>query len=79
MLRPESAGQVRKIAVAMHFEAYNGMGFMYKLRTGFYQGAVKQAWTHMPAKVKYPMAAALVGVLAALYKGIPIMYSRMSS
>ena len=37
-----SAGDVRKVAVAMHKGAFDGMGHVYKLRKGYYQGAVKQ-------------------------------------
>ena len=66
----KSAAEVRKLAVSMHFAAYNGLGFVYKLRTNFYGNAVKQAWTHMPAKVKYPMAAALAVSVAGLFKAV---------
>ena len=63
------AKMVRKIAVAMHFEAYNGMGLGYKLSNGFYSGAAKQAWTHMPAKVRTGFkCAAAVAVFAVVYK-----------
>ena len=59
----ESAAAVRKIAVAMHFEAYNELGLTYKIRHNFYGRAVVQAWTHMPAKVKYPLVAVLAGAI----------------
>ena len=64
----KSAGEVRKLAVSMHFAAYNALGLGFKLRNNFYGNAVRQAWTHMPAKIKYPMAAILVGTLAACAK-----------
>ena len=63
-----SAGEVRKLAVSMHFAAYNGLGLGFKLRNNFYGNAVRQAWTHMPAKIKYPAAAILFGTLAACAK-----------
>lgn len=69
----KSAGEVRKLAVSMHFAAYNGMGIIFKIKQNYYGNAVKQAWTHMPAKVKYPMAAALVSVIAACAKGVQLM------
>ena len=59
---------VRKLAVAMHFEAYNKLGMSYKVKHNFYGRAVVQAWTHMPAKVKYPIAAALVGAFGFTVK-----------
>ena len=37
------ARDVRKVAVAMHFAAFNGMGTQYKLARGFYTGAAQQA------------------------------------
>lgn len=64
----ESAAGVRKLAVAMHFEAYNGLGMVFKIRNNFYGRAVVQAWTHMPAKIKYPFAAALFGVIGFAFK-----------
>ena len=71
-----SAGQVRKLAVAMHFEAYNKLGIAFKIRNNFYGNAVKQAWTHMPIGVKYPMAAALVGVTAVCALSVQRWLSR---
>ena len=65
-----SAGDVRKLAVSMHFTAYNGMGIGFKIKNNFYGNAVKQAWTHMPAKVKYPMAVTLAAVLTAGLMGV---------
>lgn len=64
----ESAAGVRKLAVSMHFEAYNGLGHVYKLRHNFYGRAVVQAWTHIPAKVKYPLAAVLAGMVGITLK-----------
>ena len=47
----KSASDVRKVAVAMHFAAYNALGFRYKLTMGFYSGVARMAWTHMPARI----------------------------
>ena len=55
---------LRKIAVAMHFEAYNGMGFMYKVKKGYFSAAVKQMWAHMPSKVKYGISAVGIATMA---------------
>ena len=53
------AGEVRKVAVQMHFEAYNKLGFGFKWSQSFYSRAAKQAWTHMPARVKLTAVASL--------------------
>ena len=66
----KSAAGVRKLAVAMHFEAYNGLGMVYKFRHNFYGRALVQAWTHMPTKIKYPLAAALAGVAGITFKAL---------
>ena len=70
----ENAGQVRKMAVAMHIAAYNGLGMRFKLKHGFYQGAAKQAWAHMPDAVKTGMtlagAASAALIVALLVKKI---------
>ena len=64
-----SAGDVRKVAVAMHFEAYKQLGFGFKWSQGFYSRSAMQAWTHMPARVRWAavtsFAAALLGVAMA--------------
>ena len=60
----ESAPQVRKVAVSMHFAAYNGLGFRYKLAKGFYSGAAHQAWTHMPQRVRTAAIVVLGGALS---------------
>ena len=73
----ESAASVRKVAVAMHFAAYNGLGTMYKIRHNFYGNAVVQAWTHMPTKVKYPLAGVLVGVVGIVFKTVQVLRRRM--
>ena len=72
----KSAGEVRKLAVAMHFAAYNGLGVGFKLRHNFYGNAVRQAWTHMPAKVKYPMAMAVAAVWIVCVKGAKRLLAR---
>ena len=66
----KSAGDVRKVAVEMHFAAYNGLGVVYKLKTNFYGNAVKQAWTHMPAHYRRPAMAVAIGLVACLGKAI---------
>ena len=35
--------------VAMHFAAFNGLGWQYKLANGFYTGAARQAWEGLDA------------------------------
>ena len=62
----EKAGDVRKVAVAMHFAAFNGMGTQYKLTRGFYTGAARQAWHHMPPRVKSGLVGAALTVVAAI-------------
>jgi cytidylate kinase len=42
-----AAKDMHKIAVNMHFEAFNGLGMVYKLKSGYYQDAL----THIPKKV----------------------------
>mmetsp|Transcript_17718 Transcript_17718/g.48927 ORF Transcript_17718/g.48927 Transcript_17718/m.48927 type:complete len:177 (-) Transcript_17718:99-629(-) len=37
------AGEIRKIVVEMHHEAYNALGFVYKLRHGYYGSMLKHA------------------------------------
>ena len=64
---PKSAAQIRKVAVAMHFKAFNGMGLTYKLTRGFYTGAVRMMWTHMPKPIRAVFAGSVVGVVAVGY------------
>eukprot|EP00929_Paragymnodinium_shiwhaense_P006856 TRINITY_DN11080_c0_g1_i1.p1 TRINITY_DN11080_c0_g1~~TRINITY_DN11080_c0_g1_i1.p1 ORF type:complete len:152 (-),score=29.78 TRINITY_DN11080_c0_g1_i1:513-968(-) len=53
----KSPGDLRKVAVSMHQEAYNGMGITYKLARGYYSGGVKQVINHTGgAKVWVPVA-----------------------
>ena len=51
-----SAGAIRKIAVKMHFEAFRELGFVYKIRHGYFQDAARQAVSHMPSRVIVPAA-----------------------
>ena len=60
------AKQVRKVAVAMHFEAFNALGFWYKLKNGFFSGAAKQAWTHLPPKLRMAVRASAAVLVAAI-------------
>ena len=46
----------------MHFAAFNGLGWQYKLANGFYTGAARQAWHHMPPRVKSGIVGAFAGV-----------------
>ena len=62
----ESAAQVRKVAVALHFEAFNGLGVSYKLWNGFYQDAARQAWAHMPRRARVAVVAMVAAVAAAV-------------
>ena len=64
----EKAGEVRKVAVAMHFAAFNGLGWQYKLANGFYTGAARQAWHHMPPRVKSGLVGAFAVVCAAVMR-----------
>lgn len=64
----EKAGDVRKVAVAMHFAAFNGLGWQYKLANGFYTGAARQAWHHMPPRVKSGIVGAFAVVCAAVMR-----------
>ena len=64
----EKEGDVRKVAVAMHFAAFNGLGWQYKLANGFYTGAARQAWHHMPPRVKSGIVGAFAVVCAAVMR-----------
>ena len=68
-----AAAHVRKVAVAMHFGAFNGMGLGYKCRHGFYSGAARQAWAHMPPRARLAVAGIGLSVLSALaYAGLRV-------
>jgi len=73
----KSASDVRKVAVAMHFAAYNALGFRYKLTMGFYSGVARMAWTHMPARIKLGLvgfaAASVVTVAACVFRLRPAL------
>ena len=62
-----SAIQVRKVAVAMHFKAFNSLGFRYKLFNGFYSGAVRMMWTHMPPLIRNTFLGSVFGVTTLVY------------
>ena len=66
----KTAGEVRKLAVSMHFAAYNGLGTLYKIRHNYYGNAAKMAWTHMPSKVKYPMAIGLAAMALSCVRAV---------
>ena len=59
-----AAKDMHKIAVNMHFEAFNGLGMVYKLKSGYYQDAL----THIPKKI---LVGGLVIVVAI---GVGIKY-----
>lgn len=62
----QTAAAVRKVAVTMHFAAYNGMGIKYKLLNGFYTGAARMAWTHMPKRIRNIMIGIPLTIIAAV-------------
>ena len=63
-----SAGQVRNVAVAMHFEAFHGLGFRYKLKSGYYKHYMQMGLKHAPTPVLIGGAvlAAVVAVVAGM-------------
>ena len=65
------AKQVRKVAVAMHFEAFNALGMWYKLKMGFFSGAAKQAWTHLPPRLRMAVRASAAVLVAAIVYVVP--------
>ena len=62
----ERAADLRKVSVAMHFTAYNGLGLRYKLESGFYADAARQALSHVPPRAKAGLLAAAVACGAAV-------------
>ena len=64
-----SAGQVRKVAVAMHFEAFHGLGFRYKMNSGYYKHYVQMGLKHTPTPVLIGGAAlaAAAAVVAGMF------------
>ena len=57
------ASEVRKIAVAMHFEAFHHLGFTYKWRTGYYRSTFNQVIHHVPKHVFVGGSVVTVGLL----------------
>ena len=56
----ESAAQVRKVAVAMHMEAFAALGFAYRLRSGYYQTSAAIVVSHTGGmKVWLPLTGAI--------------------
>ena len=70
----ERAAGVHKLAVAMHFEAFNALGFRFKLRHGYFWGAARQAWHRLPTAVRYPVSAVLLAVLAGVAQHYSVQY-----
>ena len=56
------ASQVRKIAVQMHVEAFNGLGFRYKWKTGYYMHSISTAMHHVPKQYLIGGSVAVVVV-----------------
>lgn len=69
-----SVGDVRSIVVEMHHEAYNALGIVYKLQSGYYKTQVKNKLaglkkTPMRNKVALGVASAsVVGLSIFAYK-----------
>lgn len=65
-----SAADVRKVSVAMHFEAHNSLGCCYKIKSGFFMNAarqgVKQAVARTPGGAK-AWGGALLAVAVGVY------------
>ena len=59
------AGQVRKVAVAMHFEAFHGLGIGYRIKSGYYKHYAQMGLKHAPTPILVGgavlVAAAAVG------------------
>lgn len=67
--RPPAAVQdVRKVVEDMHHEAYDALGYAYKLRSGFYKMALRMAFQHVSKTKKLAMgfAAVSAGALVVL-------------
>merc|ERR1712061_117543 len=47
-----SAKDIRPVVVDMHHEAYNALGFLYKLRNGYYSGGARHAFEAMQKSPK---------------------------
>ena len=62
----KTAAGVRKVAVAMHVQAFAELGFAYRLSRGYYSGAFRQIVHHTGgAKVWVPLGVAVAA--AACY------------
>lgn len=61
----ESAAQLHKLAVSMHFEAFHQLGVAYKLRHRYYLRAARQVWT-----ARAPRTCLVAAGLAALAAGL---------
>lgn len=55
-----SAKDIRPVVVEMHHEAYNALGFLYKLRNGYYSSVAKNPKARLSALVA---AAAVTGLV----------------
>lgn len=62
-----AASDVRKAAVRMHFAAFHGLGARYKLANGYYSGAARQVWAHIPATAFRNVVVAVAVGFAASY------------
>ena len=68
-----TAAGVRKIAVAMHFEAFKKLGFGYRCRHGYYVGAAKMVIHHTGGAKVWGTAAAAALAAAAYYSFRPVL------
>ena len=59
----EKASDIRKVSVAMHFEAFHGLGFVYKVQHGYYAVALSMLWSKIFCK-KVKLVGVIVAVLA---------------
>jgi len=62
------AKEIRKIAVSMHIEAFNKLGVVYRIKNGYYEGALKQIIHHTGGAKRWMMTggAVVTGVFIAV-------------
>mmetsp|Transcript_104887 Transcript_104887/g.224133 ORF Transcript_104887/g.224133 Transcript_104887/m.224133 type:complete len:158 (-) Transcript_104887:87-560(-) len=59
-----NAGDIRKIVVEMHHEAYGALGCVFKLQQGYYSSMVRHALEGMQKSKTAMIAVAVVGIAA---------------
>mmetsp|Transcript_23449 Transcript_23449/g.70444 ORF Transcript_23449/g.70444 Transcript_23449/m.70444 type:complete len:167 (-) Transcript_23449:99-599(-) len=67
----ETAGDLRKIVVEMHHEAYGALGVAFRLMHGYYTSAARQTWHHM--KKSHKIAAVIFASAAVVGIGWVVM------